>query len=106
MTLREKLKAISPAPLPDAFIESIGDEVDVDINADICDIDREDKYSAMARVYLYLATLPNISEGGVSVSFSSEEKSLYKKLAKRYANLAGESGFIPEATYGYKGENL
>jgi hypothetical protein len=105
MTLRERLIGLSPCPLPDAFFESVGEEVGADMCADVSDISGRAVLRAKARLYFYLATMPNISEGGVSISFTATEKDAFLKLARRFANLAGEEGFMPGTVYGYKGEN-
>ena len=107
MTIRELLTAIAPCPVPDAYINAIGTEIgQEDMNANVSDTDAKTVYRAQARLYLYLATVPNVSEGGVSISFTAAEKKTFLDLARRYANMAGETGLVPGATYGYKGQNL
>ena len=72
---------------------------------EVSDVDRISLYRLQARLYLYLATAPNVSEGGVSISFTADDKRTFISLAKRYAALAGENGLISGPAYGYKGEN-
>ncbi len=106
MTLSELLTSLAPYPVPEAYFSAIGDEVGVEMDAESTDVDNVVLYRLKARLYLFLATTPNVSEGGVSISFSAAERNAFLALAKRYAALAGETGLVPGATYGYKGENL
>ena len=106
MTLREQLASLSPVPLPAAFLEAMGEELDTDMDMDVSEVSAVTLNRAKARVYLYLYTAPNISEGGVSISFTAADKTFFLRLARRYAQLAGETGLVPTATYGYKGQSL
>lgn len=106
MTIKELLTAIAPCPVPEDFIESVGAEISADTQQDISETSPKVLNRAKARLYLYLALVPNVSEGGVSITFTQTEKDAFLKLAKRYANLAGESDLVSGTTYGYKGENL
>ncbi len=107
MTLRESLLAISPYPIPSEFIDSVGVAIGgVDMDSEVGDLEPVSIYRAKARVYYFLATTPNVSEGGVSISFTAEDKRIFLAMARRFASLAGEGSLIPGAVYGYKGENL
>lgn len=106
MTVRESLLAISPFPIPADFIESVGEGIGVDLDSDLDGIEAKSLYRAKARVYYFLATVPNVSEGGVSISFSTADKNAFLALARKFANLAGETGLIGGPAYGYKGQNI
>lgn len=107
MTIRELLHSLAPCPVPDDYINAIGAEIgQEDMDANLADTEVKSVYRAEARLYIYLATVPNVSEGGVSISFTATEKKAFLDLARRYANLAGETGLVPGATYGYKGQNI
>lgn len=106
MTICELLSGLSPFPVSGAFIDAICCEVGTDKAVDTSDVDDITLNRLKARLYLGLATQPNISEGGVSISFTAEDKRAFMALAKRYAHLAGEDGFVQSAHYGYKGENI
>lgn len=106
MTVRESLQAITNYPIPDAFLESIGEEVGIEIDEELTDADIVPLNRMRARAYLFLATAPNVSEGGVSISFTAAEKNYFLSLARRYAELAGETGLFPGPAYGYKGQNI
>lgn len=98
--------ALSPYPIPMEHINSIGIECGLDLESDPADAPVKNLYRAKAKVYFFLATTPNVSEGGVSISFNAEDKRLFLAMARRFANLAGEDGLIPGMAYGYKGENI
>ncbi|MBO4718986.1 MAG: hypothetical protein J5658_03830 [Prevotella sp.] len=106
MTISELLTGLSPYPVADTFLDSISLEVGTDKAVDVSTVDVTTLNRLKARLYFGLATQPNISEGGVSISFTAEDKKAFLALAKRFAHLAGEDGLVPGATYGYKGENL
>ena len=106
MTIRELLNSISPCPVPEGYINTIGAEVGVDMDSDVSEVGIEPVDRARARLYLFLATVPNIAEGGVSISFTADDKKVFLNLARKYATRAGETGLVPGTAYGYKGENL
>lgn len=106
MTIRESLLAISPYPIPTDFLDSVGEGIGVELDNEIEDVEARDIYRAKARVYYFLATTPNVSEGGVSISFNARDKELFLAMARKFADLAGEDGLIPGVAYGYKGENI
>lgn len=106
MTVSELLTTMSPYPVPEARILAIGDEVGADMSAETSAVSAVTLNRVKARLYLFLATIPNVSEGGVSISFTATEKNLFLSLARRYAALAGEPDLVPGAVFGYKGENV
>lgn len=106
MTVRELLRGLAPCEIPDSFLDAIGKQVGVYMDDNQAAVSQTDKYRLQARLYLYLSTLPNISEGGVSISFTATEKKAFLDLAKQNADLAGEKGLVPGTSYGYKGQNL
>lgn len=106
MTIRELLKALAPYTIPDVYIDAIGEDVKADMDDDVELADAKVLNRAKARLYLRLATLPNVSEGGVSISFTATEKQAFFDLAKRYALMGGETGLVPGGNFGYKGQNI
>ena len=106
MTFQEYLKSSVAAELPDAFLESLESEIDCNFEDEMSDVSIRMINRARARVYLFLATVPNVSEGGVSILYNAQDKKMFLDLARKYANLAGETGLIPGVAYGYKGQNI
>lgn len=61
---------------------------------------------ARALVFQYLAAAPNVSQGGVSYSFSDSERRRFEDAARNiYANI-GENSDFGLADYGYMGDSL
>lgn len=106
MTFLDSISALSPYSLPAASIEAIGLELGIGADDDVSSVDPKLLNGAKARLFLFLATTPNVSEGGVSISFSAYERALFLGRARRYAELAGDTGLVPGAAYGYRGENI
>lgn len=106
MTVREFLTASVPYQIPDATLNSIGEEVGLEMDTDMTEASPVEVNRSRARLYIYLATVPNVSEGGVSISFTAVEKKMFLDLARKYAGFAGETGLVPGASYGYKGQNI
>lgn len=106
MTFLDSLTALSPYTIPQASLEAIGAELGIGADDDISEIDAKALNGARARMFLWLATSPNVSEGGVSISLSAWERGILLGRAKKYATLAGEGDLVPGAAYGYKGENI
>ena len=61
---------------------------------------------AKARAYAYLITAPNISQNGVSFSFTAEERKQFKKLAVDLLKEIGDDTSSIGTKYGYVGENF
>lgn len=101
----EALKSVSNYPVPQRTLDRVAagrgiileDETTASLLA-------SDPYRyAEADVMMWLAAAPNISEGGISFSFSQSERDQFVKEASGiYAELGTPKGTI----YGYKGENL
>lgn len=107
MTVREILNSFSTFPIPVASLDAIGKEVGIDLDDNVDSADETSLNWAKARVCFYLASVPNVSEGGVSISFSAAERANFLAMARRYAKLAGKEDLVPGLVkYGYKGENL
>ena len=105
MTVLESLRALTNYPIPEAAFEAIGIESGLDLGAELSSIPDRALLRARSRLYLFLAMAPNVSEGGVSISYSASERAYYMNLAKKLAELA-DDGLIPKVSYGYKGENI
>ena len=106
MTLLQSLKSLTPYPLAASFIETICAENGVDPNAEITpEIGKARAYRlCKARVYQYLAMAPNVTQGGISYSFSADERAYFRKLAVQLFGDEDES--IVNGEYGYCGEDL
>ena len=61
-------------------------------------------YFAQADIYNWLATAPNISQGGQTYSLSDKDKANFARKAQAIYDLYKEpDDIMPKATFGYKG---
>ena len=108
MTILESLRSLSGYPIPTATIENITEAQSLYMLDEATPgVRQSTEYrKAEAFVYLFLSDAPNVSQGGVSYSFSEEER-------RRFRNRA--TGILSEVTsyhsnsfvnYGHKGEDL
>ena len=61
---------------------------------------------AQARVYMFLSEAPNVSQGGISYSFSEEERRRFRLRAENLLEQIGDATSEAGVEYGYKGEDL
>lgn len=105
-TLRDTLKAISTYPIPAATLEAAAAEwgfsLDDESNPEV--LSSPEFKCLKADIHDFLASAPNISEGGVSFSFSSIERKTFSRKAER---LRMDSGLInPSDDFGYQGTDF
>lgn len=110
MTLLQSLKGISTYPIPSATLQSIAEGCGFtgEEEANPENLNTPEAKRAIAKVYIFLFTAPNVSQNGISFSFSAEERKAFRKIAKA---ILDEIGDDPSALglgekYGYKGEHL
>lgn len=108
MNVLQSLKSLSGYPIPLATIQDIADEVGVSVDDETTRELRESKEfkRAKARVYLYLSKAPNVSQGGITYSFSDEDRRRFKNEAESILDEIGDNADVLGVTYGYKGEDL
>lgn len=102
--VREVVGRFIPYDLPDSVL----------LNYFTNGVPKDDKkfYSIIGRLWIYLATQPNVSQGGISVTWTDGQRAVFYKHAKRFFKLAGDKEgleLIPEderPRYGYKGTTL
>ncbi|MCQ2105935.1 MAG: hypothetical protein MJZ26_09100 [Fibrobacter sp.] len=107
MKVLQALQSLSSYPIPASSIENICEEVGMDSLSDLNIKDRQSSAykRAKAKVYQFLSEAPNVSQGGISYSFSSDERSRYARKADELMTEVGD----PEddvIKYGYKGEDF
>lgn len=103
MNIASTLKALSAYPIPSALIENICEGEGLDGEQDATtEIRQGVAYKrAKASVYTFLATAPNVSQGGISYSFTSEDKAYFRRCASLLMEEIGEG----DAQFGYIGDN-
>lgn len=105
MNVLESLAAINAYPIPQNTILSAINEAGMQPDEEATFVKREEPEYKRAKAYLYrfLAEAPNISQGGVSYSFSSTDKELFRKKAEELLMEAdGNNTF----SYGWDGEDF
>lgn len=107
MNALQSLKSISAYPIPTATLADIAEGAGLAVDAELTSEGRNScEYRlALARVYLFLSEAPNVSQGGISYSFSEWERQRMRRKAEELLDAVGEDadGCVP---LGYKGEDL
>lgn len=108
MNVLQSLKSLSGYPIPLSAIQNIANEAWLDIDTELTQEIRNSKEfkRAKARVYLYLSKAPNVSQGGITYSFSDEDRKRFKNEAESILDEIGDDADGLGVTYGYKGEDL
>lgn len=104
--MRELLQAVSRYPVSSAKLNEVALKrgLSLDAKADAIMVKSSGYQLATADLLVWLSSAPNISQGGQSYSFTSEERKELKRRAEAiYASEGEETG---ETVYGYKGQYL
>lgn len=105
MTILQALQSINAYPIASAQIEMIAaaNNLDAAAEADAETLQSAEFKRCMAQVYNALAEAPNISQGGISFSFTSDERNAFRASACRILN---EVDGANNGVYGYIGEDF
>ena len=108
MNVLQSLRSLSSYPIPTATIEDVAEGVGLAIDTEVTQELRKDKRfkRAQARVYMFLSEAPNVSQGGISYSFSEEERRRFRLRAESLLEQIGDATSETGVEYGYKGEDL
>jgi hypothetical protein len=108
MDVLQSLKSLSNYPIPKATIQDIAEGLGISIDTDLTPELRGDKNfkRAQSRIYFFLAEAPNVSQGGISYSFSDEERKRFRLRAESILEEIGDDGSSVGVSYGYKGADL
>ncbi|MBR5276852.1 MAG: hypothetical protein IKU35_06930 [Bacteroidaceae bacterium] len=108
MNVLQSLRSLSSYPIPTATIEDVAEVVGLAIDTELTQELRKDKRfkRAQARVYMFLSEAPNVSQGGISYSFSEEERRRFRLRAENLLEQIGDATSEAGVEYGYKGEDL
>lgn len=105
MTITDSLKALSGYPIPADLIQNAIEESGLTDEECTLEVRRSNEYkSAKAKIYRFLEVAPNVSQGGISYSFSDEARKRYKRMADDLLAEIGEDGGGVE--YGYQGDSF
>ena len=107
MKTSNALRAMSSYPIPQSTIDNIIDEAGLDAEADITkEIRASDEFKkAKALTYAFLAEAPNITQGGISYTFSQDERSRFEQKSNSLLTELGEDGGS-DVPCGYVGEDF
>ena len=108
MKTSNAIKAMSSYPIPAATIENIIDEAGLDPGAEITkEIRASDPFKkAKALTYAFLAEAPNITQGGISYTFSEDERSRFAKKSNSLLAELEEDEAGTAIPCGYIGEDF
>ena len=108
MKVLQSLKSLSSYPIPSVTLEDIADGVGLALDTELTQELRNSKdfKRAKARVFLFLSAAPNVSQGGISYSFSEEERKRFRLRAENIFEEIGDATSEAGVEYGYKGEDL
>lgn len=108
MTILQSLKRLNSYPLHNDTIVSVCLELGLNGDEKACaDTMNSKAYKrAKARVYIMLSQAPNVSQGGVSYSFSDEDRKCFRMQAQALLEEAGENSTLLTDEYGWMGEDL
>lgn len=109
MKLSESLKAATPYPVPASVFNTVALVRDVDLTQDstLANLSSKEFRLANADLYKWLFLVPNVTQEGISYSFTNEDKKRFRSEANAIYEDLGEP-IINEnkTTYGYKGNRL
>lgn len=110
ITVLDALRSVSAYPVPLPLLEAVMQERLLEGSVPACrDVQSSSAFLlAKADVYSWLATAPDISQGGQSYSFTDEQRQLFRTRAsaiyETYGSEADEQSV--GAVYGYKGSRI
>ncbi len=107
MKIIDSLKSVSSYPIPTPTVVDITEEAGLTAT-DEADVETRKTAAfkkARALVYQFLAEAPNISQGGITYSFSAEERERFAKKAAALLEEAGEDDGT-DFEVGYIGEDF
>lgn len=108
MTILDTLKSINAYPIPQKTIGEIAvrRSLRLDTEATLGVFTTNDYKLARADVMRWLASAPNVSQGGQSYSLSDEQRADLKRQANAIYDECEEESGRRRSLYGYKGSKL
>lgn len=108
MKVSELLQSVNAYPIPANIIMEAGVryglELEVEATKEI--INSSGYKLAKADVYTYLAGAPNVTQNGISFSFSEDDKKYFLNVASSIRTEEGVEDATSGQKYGYMGEDL
>lgn len=107
-TILDSLKSINAYPIPLITLVETAERHRLLATSDATQesLHGRDYLLAKADLLHWLSFAPNITQNGISFSFTDDQRREFRKEADRLKIQAEESSAISTATYGYKGSKL
>lgn len=108
MTILESLKSLNGYPLSQLSLVNIAEEQGLSADGSATpDVRKSAQFKrAKAKVYLLLAEAPDVSQGGITYSFSDEDKKQFRIQAQALLEEVGDDTSAVGDNYGWMGEDL
>lgn len=100
----DSLKSLTTYPIPLAALENIAALRGLELDWEVGSTQEKDFLLAKADVLTWLSLAPNVTQEGISYSFTDKQRENYLQLANSIKDEYSEE--LPKAVkYGYKGTN-
>ena len=108
MNVIQSLRSLSAYPIPNTTLEVILTSVGLGTPESFTsETEKTEAYQrAKAKVYMFLSEAPNVSQGGVSFSFSQVEKEMFSNRAEVILTRLGDDEGQSSVNYGYLGSDF
>lgn len=108
MKVSELLQSVNAYPIPANIVMEAGVRYGLELEAEATkEIISSSGYKlAKADVYTYLAGAPNVTQNGISFSFSEDDKKYFLNVASSIRTEEGVEDETSGQKYGYMGEDL
>lgn len=108
MKVSELLQSVNAYPIPANIIMEAGVRYGLELEAEATqEIINSIGYKlAKADIYTYLAGAPNVTQNGISFSFSEDDKKYFLNVASSIRTEEGVTDATSGQKYGYMGEDL
>lgn len=108
MTVAESLRSLNSYPVPSLTLQDIAESRGLVLTDEVTTEMRGGKSLRLAKadVYKWLSTAPNISQSGITYTFTDAEKRMFRDQADDIYTDLNELNPSGSGRYGYKGESL
>lgn len=109
MNILQSLKSLSAYPIPTLTVQDIAERASLDAQADASKDIRASKAFKRARayIYIYLSEAPDVTQQGVTFSFTDEDRKRFLRKANGLLEEIGETEYTTgEVICGYIGDTL
>lgn len=107
MNISQSLRSLSAYPIPSATLQDIAEGAGMSADYELTpELRLSNEFRrAQAGVYLFLSEAPNVTQNGISYSFSDDDRRRFKTRAENILDELGDTT-ISGVSFGYQGEEL